>query len=102
MWISEGRSQIEECDSPVLENEELGVGVVRDEMPVADVTRVDMRVERKSETIRKHSPRVDISDRLEDIKRSATLHQDHATLKERMHKQDCDDDASEEPGIGRI
>ena len=96
-------SRVEERDSPVLENEGLGVGMVRDEMPVAGVTPV--RAERDSEVskvTRKHSPRVNISDRLEDIKWPATLSQDHTTMKERLHAQDCDDDASEEPGIGRI
>ena len=103
MWISESGSRVEECDSPVLENEGLGVGMVRDEMPVAGVTPV--RAERDSEVskvIRKHSPRVNISDRLEYIKRSSTLCQDYTTMKERVHIQHRDDNESEEPGIGRI
>lgn len=79
--------------------------MVCDEMPVDKVTPIDVRAERDSEVSKatqKHSPRVDVSDRLEDIKRSATLGQNHTTMKERTHKQDCDDDESEEPGIGRI
>ena len=78
-WISLLESLVEN-DAPVLHDERLGICVVCDEMPIADTTPANVRIERwcgVGETTQNYLPCVDINNRLEEIEGPATMIQDH-------------------------